>query len=52
MLWGYVKVEGELIGQPWLLNDSTGGLVALPLVCVCGGGGECENSPQDPTVPQ
>lgn len=34
ILWDYVKVEGELIGQPWLLNDTTGGLVALPLVCM------------------
>lgn len=36
ILWDYVKVEGELIGQPWPLNETTGGLVALPLVCVGG----------------
>lgn len=27
ILWDYVKVDGELIGHPWLLNDTTGGLV-------------------------
>lgn len=32
ILWDYVKVEGELIGQLWLLKDTTGGLVALALV--------------------
>lgn len=35
ILWYYVKMEGELIGKPWLLNDTTGGLVALHLLCVC-----------------
>lgn len=34
ILWDDVKVEGELIGQPWLLNDTAGDLVTLALVCV------------------
>lgn len=34
VLWDHVEVEGELIGQQWQLNDTTGGLVALPLVCM------------------
>lgn len=32
ILWDYIKVEEELIGQSWLLKDTSGGLVALALV--------------------
>ncbi len=32
ILWDYVKMEEELIGQSWLLKDTSGGLAALVLV--------------------